>query len=62
MPYPLATEADLKETVRLVEGLGRKIVASQADVRDFSALASALSAGVAELGRLDIVLANAGIL
>jgi (+)-trans-carveol dehydrogenase len=59
--YPLATEADLKETIRLVEGLGRKIVATQADVRDFSALESAVNAGVEELGRLDIVVANAGI-
>ncbi len=61
VPYPLATEADLKETVRLVEGLGRKIVATQADVRDFSALENAVTAGVEELGRLDIALANAGI-
>jgi len=61
VPYPLATESDLKETVRLVEGLGRKIVATQADVRDFSALDNAVSAGVEELGRLDIVVANAGI-
>ena len=61
VPYPLATETDLKETVRLVEGLGRRIVASQADVRDFLALEKALSDGVAQLGRLDIALANAGI-
>jgi SDR family mycofactocin-dependent oxidoreductase len=61
VPYPLATEADLKETVRLVEGLGRKIVATQADVRDFSDLEHAVTAGVDELGRLDIVVANAGI-
>jgi (+)-trans-carveol dehydrogenase len=61
VPYALANEADLKETVRLVEGLGRKIVATQADVRDFSALENAVTAGVEELGRLDIVVANAGI-
>jgi SDR family mycofactocin-dependent oxidoreductase len=61
VPYPLATEADLKETVRRVEGLGRTIVASHADVRDFSALETAVSEGVAELGRLDIAVANAGI-
>jgi (+)-trans-carveol dehydrogenase len=61
VPYALASEADLKETVRLVEGLGRKIVATQADVRDFSALENAVRAGVEELGRLDIVVANAGI-
>jgi (+)-trans-carveol dehydrogenase len=61
VPYALANEADLKETVRLVEGLGRKIVATQADVRDFSALEKAVAEGVGELGRLDIVVANAGI-
>jgi (+)-trans-carveol dehydrogenase len=61
VPYPLANEADLKETVRLVEGLGRKIVATQADVREFSALENAVTSGVEELGRLDIVVANAGI-
>jgi (+)-trans-carveol dehydrogenase len=61
VPYPLADEADLKETVRLVEGLGRKIVATQADVREFAALESAVAAGMEELGRLDIVVANAGI-
>jgi SDR family mycofactocin-dependent oxidoreductase len=62
VPYPLATEADLKETVRLVEGLGRKIVATQADVRDYSALESAVAHGVEAFGRLDIAVANAGIL
>ncbi|MER6936505.1 mycofactocin-coupled SDR family oxidoreductase [Nocardioides sp. NPDC127514] len=62
VPYPLATEAELKETVNLVQGLGRKIVASHADVRDFSALEAAVADGVAELGRLDIAVANAGIL
>jgi (+)-trans-carveol dehydrogenase len=61
VPYALANEADLKETVRLVEGLGRNVVASQADVRDFAALESAVAAGVEQLGRLDIAVANAGI-
>ncbi|WP_216693574.1 mycofactocin-coupled SDR family oxidoreductase [Dietzia psychralcaliphila] len=61
-PYPLATEEDLEETKRLVENLGRRIVAAKADVRERSQLKDALGAGVAELGRLDIVLANAGIL
>ena len=49
------------ETVRGVEALGRRIVAAKADVRDAVALRAALDAGVAELGRLDIVCANAGI-
>lgn len=59
--YPLATAEDLGETVRLVEALGRRIVAKQADVRNYDVLASAVDAGVSELGRLDIVVANAGI-
>jgi SDR family mycofactocin-dependent oxidoreductase len=60
--YPLATPEDLAETVRQVEALDRRIVARQADVRDLAALKSAVDDGVAELGRLDIVCANAGIL
>jgi SDR family mycofactocin-dependent oxidoreductase len=61
-PYPLSTPEDLAETVRLVEALDRRVVARQADVRSRDALAEAVDAGVAELGRLDIVVANAGIL
>jgi len=56
-----ATEADLAETVRQVEALDRRIVAKKADVRDFAALKAAVDEGVAELGRLDIVSANAGV-
>jgi SDR family mycofactocin-dependent oxidoreductase len=59
--YALATEADLADTVKAVEALDRRIVAAKADVRDFRALKSALDDGVAQLGRLDIVCANAGI-
>jgi len=59
--YPGATDADLDETVRRVEALDRRIVAKKVDVRDFGALKSALDEGVAELGRLDIVSANAGV-
>jgi (+)-trans-carveol dehydrogenase len=61
MPYAGATEADLAETVKEVEALDRRIVATKADVRDFGALKTALDDGVAQLGRLDIVSANAGI-
>ncbi|MEU3271780.1 mycofactocin-coupled SDR family oxidoreductase [Saccharomonospora sp. NPDC006951] len=61
VPYPLATADDLAETVRRVEALDRRIIAADADVRDTSALAEVVERGVAELGRLDIVLANAGI-
>jgi (+)-trans-carveol dehydrogenase len=59
--YPMASSEDLKETVRQVEALDRRIIATETDVRDFDALKAAVDAGVAELGRLDIVLANAGI-
>jgi (+)-trans-carveol dehydrogenase len=59
---PTATPEDLEETVALVESLDRRIVAARADVRDFAALDAALAEGVASLGRLDIVMANAGIM
>jgi SDR family mycofactocin-dependent oxidoreductase len=61
VPYPLATPEDLEETVRQVEALDRRIVARKVDVRDRSGVKAALDEGVAELGRLDIVAANAGI-
>jgi SDR family mycofactocin-dependent oxidoreductase len=60
--YPLATPEDLDETVNLVEKTGRRTVAEQGDVRDFERLKSVVANGVAELGRIDFVLANAGIL
>ncbi|MBM7806430.1 SDR family mycofactocin-dependent oxidoreductase [Geodermatophilus bullaregiensis] len=59
--YPPATEEDLAETVRQVEALDRRIVATKADVRDPAALRAAVDDGVAQLGRLDIVLSNAGV-
>ncbi len=59
--YGMSTEADLAETVKAVEELDRRIVASKADVRDAAALKAAVDDGVAQLGRLDIVCANAGI-
>src|SRR3984885_13173029 len=61
IPYAGATEADLAETVKQVESLDRRIVATKADVRDFAPLKDAVGDGVAQLGRLDIVSANAGI-
>ena len=62
VPYPMSTPDDLAHTVKLVEDTGARIVATQADVRDRAALKNALKAGVEELGgRLDIVVANAGI-
>ncbi|MFF3567527.1 mycofactocin-coupled SDR family oxidoreductase [Nocardia jiangxiensis] len=61
MNYPNATAEDLDETVRLVEEQGRRMVARQADVRDFHGLQKAFDEGLAEFGRVDIILANAGI-
>lgn len=60
--YAGSTPDDLATTVKLVEGVGRRILARQADVRDAEALDAAVRDGVAEFGRLDIVLANAGII
>jgi (+)-trans-carveol dehydrogenase len=60
--YPMATSADLEATVKEIEALDRRVYAAHADVRDFGSLKTAVDAGVAELGRLDIVSANAGIL
>lgn len=59
--YPMATQEEFDETVALVEKLDRRIVARTTDVRDSDAVAAALRDGVAELGRVDIVVANAGI-
>jgi SDR family mycofactocin-dependent oxidoreductase len=59
--YPLATQEDLDETVAEIEKLDRRVVARVADVRDAAGLSAALGEGVAELGGLDIVVANAGI-
>jgi SDR family mycofactocin-dependent oxidoreductase len=60
--YPAATAEDLEETVRLVEKTGRKVLARQADVRDLEALQSLVDDAIAEFGRLDIVVANAGVM
>jgi SDR family mycofactocin-dependent oxidoreductase len=59
--YPMSTPDDLKETVRLVEAQDRRIVAVEADVRERAQLIAALDQGIAQLGHLDIVVAQAGI-
>ncbi|WP_029429763.1 mycofactocin-coupled SDR family oxidoreductase [Blastococcus sp. URHD0036] len=59
--YGLATEADLAETVRLIEAEDRRAVVGRVDVRDGTALRELVDRGVAELGRLDVVVANAGV-
>ena len=58
---PLATPADPARTVSEVHALGWRIVAAEADVRDAAALRAAVASGVAQLGAVDIVMANAGI-
>ena len=60
--YPGSTPGDLATTVRLVEATGRRIVARQGDVRDPDAVGSVVAAGMEEFGRLDVVIANAGII
>lgn len=62
VPYPMATWDDLQETKRLVEKTGRRCVAVKADVRDRGQLQAALDEGLAELGSLTTVCANAGVL
>jgi SDR family mycofactocin-dependent oxidoreductase len=61
VPYPMATAEDLADTVKLVEDTGARIVARHGDVRDRDSLTAVVQAGLDELGRLDIVVANAGI-
>lgn len=59
--YEMASPEDLEETVRLVEATGRQMVAGRADVRDPSSVQEVFEQGLGELGRVDIVVANAGI-
>ncbi len=60
--YPLATSEELAETVQAVEATGRKVLAREVDVRDLEALQKVVADGVEQFGRLDIVVANAGVL
>ena len=61
MGYPMATGEDLEETARLIEKEGRRVVTAQADVRDADALRAAVEQGINELGKLDVVVAQAGV-
>ena len=62
VPYAGATRDELETTARMVEAKGRRVVALVADVRSLDELSRAIDTGVAELGRLDIVCANAGVI
>ena len=61
VPYDLATPDDLAETVQQVKGLGRRIHAVQADVRDAAAMRTVVASGTEIIGPIDVVLANAGV-
>ncbi|WP_163506494.1 mycofactocin-coupled SDR family oxidoreductase [Fodinicola acaciae] len=61
VPFPMSTPEDLAETVSLVEKEGRRIVAAEVDVRDFAGMKAVVDRGVEQFGRLDIIVANAGI-
>jgi SDR family mycofactocin-dependent oxidoreductase len=61
VPYPPASPEDLKETARLVEATGRRVLSHAIDTRDHDGLRTAVEEGVATLGRLDVIVANAGI-
>src|SRR5260370_23386641 len=61
VPYPLSSKADLEETAEQVEALGRRVIHGVVDVRDLAEMDQFIRDAVADLGRLDIVCANAGI-
>ena len=60
--YPSPTPADLDETAELIEGTGRRALTRQVDTRDLAALQQVVADGVAQFGRLDVLVANAGVL
>lgn len=61
VPYPMATPADLEETIKLVEEHDQRILAREADVRDPGAMRAVIEEGLSEFGQIDIISANAGI-
>ncbi|WP_156688738.1 mycofactocin-coupled SDR family oxidoreductase [Mycobacterium sp. Marseille-P9652] len=61
IPYPLGSKSDLDETARLVEAAGRRVAPVVADVRDLAQLEAAVQSGIDDVGEVDIVVANAGV-
>jgi SDR family mycofactocin-dependent oxidoreductase len=62
IPYVAASSEDLAETVRLIEAEGRKALAREVDIRDDAAVRGLVSDGIEQFGRLDVLVANAGVL
>jgi len=60
--YPAATSEELADTARAVEAAGRKVLAREVDIRDLAAQQQVVADGIEQFGRLDVVVANAGIL
>ena len=60
--YPAATSEELAETARQVEGTGRKVLAREVDIRDLAAQQQVVADAIEQFGRLDVVVANAGVL
>lgn len=61
VPYPHTTAEDMAETVRLVEQHDRRVLSIEADVRDQAALDDAVAQGIAQFGKIDVLIANAGV-
>ncbi|CAN5837424.1 mycofactocin-coupled SDR family oxidoreductase [soil metagenome] len=60
--YPPATAEELADTVRAVESTGRKVLAREVDIRDLAAQQQVVADGIEQFGRLDVLVANAGVL